>query len=525
MDPTGAAARRSAAGPPWCSSTPRTAGATTPAASPWTTAIERAMTLGICDVGRAQHQPLRHRRLVRDARGRRRPDRRQPDEHARRSSRRPAPGSRCSAPTRSRSPRRPAASARSASTWPRRTIPRGRIEVAARRGEIAPAGWAIDADGTPATTPEAALAGALHPLGGAEETGGYKGYGLALVVDLLTGILAGAAFGPNIVGLFSTEGTSRPRPDLHGHRPGGDRRASRAFEARLEDSSTSSIEAPTASRCARAGAHPRRSPRRQPSAASGTRGIVIDREHHETLLALGERLGVPLPDPMPGPSDPTAAVAGARRGTPSGGHERPLRRRRRRRRHPGARDRAPAARAAGRTCASSILEKEPELATHQTRPQQRRAPRRAVLPAGLAQGQAVPRGQGRPRGVLRRARHPRRALRQARRRPRRGRAASASRHSRSAPIANGVAGPRGGRPRARSARSSRTPPASGRSGVPGHGHHRLPRGSRSRTPTRCARSGGDDPTPRARSPRSRSAATRWSVCGTTASSGPSSARA
>ena len=54
----------------------------------------------------------------------------------------------------------------------------------------------------------AALGGALHPLGGEEATGGHKGYGLALAVDLLTGVLAGASFGPNIVGLFSTDARS-----------------------------------------------------------------------------------------------------------------------------------------------------------------------------------------------------------------------------------------------------------------------------------------------------------------------------
>src|SRR6185503_13998734 len=59
----------------------------------------------------------------------------------------------------------------------------------ARRGELLPVGWAIDAEGRPATTPEAALAGALHPLGGEEGTGGHKGYGLALAVDILTGVL------------------------------------------------------------------------------------------------------------------------------------------------------------------------------------------------------------------------------------------------------------------------------------------------------------------------------------------------
>ncbi|HVA87683.1 MAG TPA: Ldh family oxidoreductase, partial [Candidatus Saccharimonadales bacterium] len=50
------------------------------------------------------------------------------------------------------------------------TIPRGRIEVAARRGERLLPGWAIGPDGSPAETPEVALEGALQPLGGMEET-------------------------------------------------------------------------------------------------------------------------------------------------------------------------------------------------------------------------------------------------------------------------------------------------------------------------------------------------------------------
>ena len=91
------------------------------------------------------------------------------------------------------------------------TIPRGRIEVAARRGESLPEGWAIDADGHPARTPEAALAGALLPLGGDEANAGYKGYGLALAVDMLTGVLAGATSGPAIIGLFSMS-TASARP-------------------------------------------------------------------------------------------------------------------------------------------------------------------------------------------------------------------------------------------------------------------------------------------------------------------------
>lgn len=66
---------------------------------------------------------------------------------------------------------------------------RGKIRLAAAEGRPIPEGWAIDADGRPTTDPQAALAGAMLPLGGA------KGYGLSMVVDLLAGLMTGSAFG------------------------------------------------------------------------------------------------------------------------------------------------------------------------------------------------------------------------------------------------------------------------------------------------------------------------------------------
>ena len=83
------------------------------------------------------------------------------------------------------------------------TVPRGRLEVAARRGESLHPSWAIDAEGRPTCSPQAALEGALMPLGGTEEAGGYKGYGLTLLVDVLTGVLGGSTLGPLIAPLFS----------------------------------------------------------------------------------------------------------------------------------------------------------------------------------------------------------------------------------------------------------------------------------------------------------------------------------
>ena len=65
---------------------------------------------------------------------------------------------------------------------------RAKIRDAAAAGQPIPEGWATDADGRPTTDPVAALKGFLLPMGG------YKGYGLSLCVDLLAGVLSGAAY-------------------------------------------------------------------------------------------------------------------------------------------------------------------------------------------------------------------------------------------------------------------------------------------------------------------------------------------
>jgi L-2-hydroxycarboxylate dehydrogenase (NAD+) len=84
------------------------------------------------------------------------------------------------------------------------TVALGRLEVHARKGLPLQPGWAIDAAGHPTLDAAAGLAGVLLPLGGTAETGGYKGYGLGVMIDLLTGVLAGARYGPLIGGLWDT---------------------------------------------------------------------------------------------------------------------------------------------------------------------------------------------------------------------------------------------------------------------------------------------------------------------------------
>src|SRR6202521_495151 len=73
----------------------------------------------------------------------------------------------------------------------------GKIEMARRRGESIPQGWGIDHQGRGTTDPDDIVAGgALLPLGSDRERGGHKGYGLAVMVDVLCGVLSGANWGP-----------------------------------------------------------------------------------------------------------------------------------------------------------------------------------------------------------------------------------------------------------------------------------------------------------------------------------------
>jgi ureidoglycolate dehydrogenase (NAD+) len=67
-------------------------------------------------------------------------------------------------------------------------VARAKIRNASKRGESIPDTWATDREGRPTTDANAALDGFLMPMGG------YKGYGLALMVDLFAGLLSGAAY-------------------------------------------------------------------------------------------------------------------------------------------------------------------------------------------------------------------------------------------------------------------------------------------------------------------------------------------
>lgn len=69
----------------------------------------------------------------------------------------------------------------------------GKVKLAAQKGETMPDDWMIDRQGQPITDPKRSGEGSLLPIGG------YKGYGLSLVVGILAGTLNGAAMGSQVI--------------------------------------------------------------------------------------------------------------------------------------------------------------------------------------------------------------------------------------------------------------------------------------------------------------------------------------
>lgn len=71
-------------------------------------------------------------------------------------------------------------------------VAKGKIRRAARRGEDIPLGWAYDKDGKPTTDANEALSGSMAPIGGP------KGSGIAILMDIMSGVLGNAAFGGEV---------------------------------------------------------------------------------------------------------------------------------------------------------------------------------------------------------------------------------------------------------------------------------------------------------------------------------------
>jgi LDH2 family malate/lactate/ureidoglycolate dehydrogenase len=76
-------------------------------------------------------------------------------------------------------------------------VARGRVLLYAKQNKPLEPGWAFDAQGRPTTDAQAALKGLLAPIGG------YKGYGIALAIDMLCGVMTGSSYGAHFPGFLA----------------------------------------------------------------------------------------------------------------------------------------------------------------------------------------------------------------------------------------------------------------------------------------------------------------------------------
>lgn len=81
-------------------------------------------------------------------------------------------------------------------------VARGKIYLAKQQGIPIPEGWALDVHGNSTTDPLEAIAGMVLPMAG------HKGYGMALMMDVLSGVLTGSEFGTNVHGPYEPEARS-----------------------------------------------------------------------------------------------------------------------------------------------------------------------------------------------------------------------------------------------------------------------------------------------------------------------------
>jgi len=169
-------------------------------------------------------------------------------------------------------------------------VARGRIIVAAHTGEGIPDGWAIDPDGYPTTDPERALAGAMLPFGGP------KGSAISLIIDILCGVLTGAAFGTRLntlEDLTSVQNVGHVvaalRTDLFV--------SDAEFRSRMDEILRSLKAAPAAP-----GTRQVMAPgeiERANEARALTEGIALADAIAAQLSEFGNALGVPFPSPVP----------------------------------------------------------------------------------------------------------------------------------------------------------------------------------------------------------------------------------
>ena len=166
-------------------------------------------------------------------------------------------------------------------------VARGKLKFAAQRGEAIPEGLALDRQGRPTTNGAEAFEGVVLPMGG------VKGAGLSLLMEVLSGVLTGAAFGGEVrnpfTGLDGPQGTGHfflaLRADLF--------MPMETFENRMQILAARIKEQPRAEgfeEILMPGEPEARKERERL-----TQGIPLTRDVFESLRSEGKRVGLPFP--------------------------------------------------------------------------------------------------------------------------------------------------------------------------------------------------------------------------------------
>ena len=166
------------------------------------------------------------------------------------------------------------------------SVARGKVRMAALAGKRIPLDWGLDREGRPTDDPWAVLEGSLLPAAGA------KGYALSLVVDILSGVWTGSAYGPAV-----RETTDLSGPTGVGHLLAALKVEALAERVRFVDemerycgSLKDCPRAPGVERIYLPGEI-----EAEQAAFNGQHGVPLSPEVWEELAALGGRLGVTLP--------------------------------------------------------------------------------------------------------------------------------------------------------------------------------------------------------------------------------------
>ncbi|MYB22020.1 MAG: Ldh family oxidoreductase [Chloroflexi bacterium] len=170
----------------------------------------------------------------------------------------------------------------------------GKLEIAGRQGKPLPVGWALDEDGKHTDDPFILRKnGGLLPLGSTITTSSHKGYGLGLMVDILTGVLSGDGSGmfiPRGQSLIQGQWFAAWRIDLFCDPDEFKSNMKRMVDAIRDVPPVDEVE-----RVVIPG-----DPEEIARADRSLKGVPLDDETIEQLIALGEQRGVAFPAPMQG---------------------------------------------------------------------------------------------------------------------------------------------------------------------------------------------------------------------------------